>query len=954
MRRFVAAVVLCASVAAQDAATGIRGMLHPALSPDGKRVAFSWHGDIWACPVEGGRAERVTEDAADEQKPAWSPDGKSIAFSSDASKTRDIFIVDLATRAVRQLTHHTSDDDAPAWSPDGKWIAFQSSRDSNLDLALNDSVFDVWRVPTEGGTAARVTRFRGENPAYSPDGKWIAYDRYSTGYADGEHNVFVIASDGSGQPREVASGGEDTRRPAWKGETIYFSHEANGIVFSAARNVWRVAAAGGALIQVTGFRTDHCTWPATCEKSDALVFEHGFELYSINVRDARAAPRKLTITVESPYRDDADAKRTFKEGAKSPAWSPDGARFAAVVDGDVMVMNADGSGARALTRTTEEERDPAWTSDGKSIVYVRGAWGGAGHVYRIARDGGEPERLTKEPGLYRTPRLYGERLVVAREVDGERGLVVDGKPVDGRGVEEMSPAWGPDGTLAYVRSTSDGSAIVVGEKAFPPDSEMKYGLAWSPDGKSIAYGVRGESAWNVAVLDVASGKATALPAESGTSRQSPSWAPDSSMIAHEEVRTMRMRSAEPGERVVVRDAKDPKTRVEVNFSLEKPYSRREEMLAVLTQVWNAYNTAYYDPFFHGIDWTAMRDKYAPLAAEARTMPELWDLINDMIRELRSSHVHLSPPSPRVGALTGMLGADLDAGRKVLRVEPDGPAAKAGIKEGDAIVCEGDLDRLLVADKEIELTVGERKVKVTPINRSALRALKYRNTIAWRKEKVKELSGGRLAYHHVRMMVQPEVQALKSAMEKDWPTAEGLVLDIRDGVGGMAHKPIVHLLDSGAPERINAKPASWMRNRNGWTGPDKYGGGGAGGRIAGKSWDKPVIMIQNEISRSDKEILPHTFRHAQVGYIVGMPTAGGVIGGNDLPVRGGARITVSIQGWFTADGRNLEGYGVPPDFRVPLTHEDLYAGRDPQLEKAVEVLLAQMDGKIKPPRGERAK
>jgi len=110
-------------------------------------------------------------------------------------------------------------------------------------------------------------------------------------------------------------------------------------------------------------------------------------------------------------------------------------------------------------------------------------------------------------------------------------------------------------------------------------------------------------------------------------------------------------------------------------------------------------------------------------------------------------------------------------------------------------------------------------------------------------------------------------------------------------------------------------------------------------------DKPVIMVMNEISRSDKEILPFTFRHLGIGYLVGMPTAGGVIGGNEWTMQDGSRITVSVQGWFSADGRNLEGYGVPPDYRVAETHEDLLAGRDAPLEKAIEVLLAQMDGKI---------
>jgi C-terminal processing protease CtpA/Prc len=236
-----------------------------------------------------------------------------------------------------------------------------------------------------------------------------------------------------------------------------------------------------------------------------------------------------------------------------------------------------------------------------------------------------------------------------------------------------------------------------------------------------------------------------------------------------------------------------------------------------------------------------------------------------------------------------------------------------------------------------------------LDRNALRELKYENRIAWRKKLTRDRSGGRLAYHHIKMMAAPEVARLKTALETEAADAEGLVLDERDGVGGLAHRPVCALLDSTSPDRLNAAPACYTRNRNGTTSPDVYGSGTQGGRASGKSWDKPVIMVQNEISRSDKEILPFTFRHLGIGYLVGMPTAGGVIGGNEWTMRDGSKIVVSVQGWFSADGRNLEGYGVPPDFRAAETHEDLLAGRDAALEKAIEVLLAQMDGKLASPR-----
>jgi tricorn protease len=972
MYRAAALLALCV-IGAAPASFEIRGMRHPALSPDGTRIAFDWHGDLWTCPAEGGAAERLTDDPAHEQKPCWSPDGTKIAFSSDKAGNLDLFVIDLATRKVRPLTSHSSDDDSPSWSADGKWIAFQSNRDSNLDLALNNNVWDLWRMPADGGSATRITRFRGENPAWSPDGKWIAYDRYSSGYADGEHNIFLIAPDGSGVPREIASGVEDSRHPVFKGTQLYFSHEANGIKqASTHRNVWRSTVNGGPLLQVTGHREEEVKWPTTSQTGSLLVYEHGFDLYSIDLRVALPEPRKLSIATKFQYGDPSES-RSYASGFRTPAWSPSGSRIAFSSRGQIWVADADGREARSLTRGAAERRDPSWSADEKRILFVGGSPGLAGHLWSVGLDGSEPKRLTAEERAYRHPHSSpdGSRVVFALPdgvwiLDLKTGLKK--RMIGAESTEYEWTRWSPDGESVAWLSMHSGKTSVEAARIDDvkpvtlTSAGAKSGLSWSPDGKRLAYGASsGDAGWKLRVWEPQGGPdAGDKPlAQAG---RNPSWSPDGTMVVAEIERGQGV----DNESLMIFDAATSH-RLAVDVKATRAVSRREDMLAVFLQVWSSYSGYYYDPFFHGVDWGALREKYRSPAEECQTKPELYELINDMIRELHSSHIHLTPALLKNSAATGSLAADLSAGEdgtlRVVRVEPNGPADKAGIREGEVIVSaagsdltpRSDFDRLLTGEAaagipEVALVVrnpaGEsRSVTVRGLDRVALRELKYENRIAWRKALTRERSGGRLAYHHIKMMVQAEVTRLKKALEEEFPESEGLVLDERDGVGGLAHRPVCALLDSTAADRLNAAPLCFTRNRNGSVAPDKYGQGAPGGRNSGKSWDKPVIMVMNEISRSDKEILPFTFRHLGIGYLVGMPTAGGVIGGNEWAMQDGSKITVSVQGWFSADGRNLEGYGVPPDYRTPETHEDLLAGRDAALEKAIEVLLAQMDGKI---------
>ena len=110
------------------------GARFPEISPDGSQIAFSYLGDIWLVPSEGGKASRLTDHSAYDREPVWSPDGNWIAFTSNRFGNNDVFIMLATGGEPLQLTFHTSSDLVTDFTPDGKWIIFQSSRSSSSSI----------------------------------------------------------------------------------------------------------------------------------------------------------------------------------------------------------------------------------------------------------------------------------------------------------------------------------------------------------------------------------------------------------------------------------------------------------------------------------------------------------------------------------------------------------------------------------------------------------------------------------------------------------------------------------------------------------------------------------------------------------------------------------------------------------------------------------------------------
>jgi tricorn protease len=312
--------------------------------------------------------------------------------------------------------------------------------------------------------------------------------------------------------------------------------------------------------------------------------------------------------------------------------------------------------------------------------------------------------------------------------------------------------------------------------------------------------------------------------------------------------------------------------------------------------------------------------------------------------------------------TGYLGLDFapdiqeGGARLVTKVLPKGPADGAGLRVGDVVTKLGGKE--LKPDTSLELllagTVGksfqvayrprtaagleaERTVELVPLAAGRVNELLHDEWVSTCKRRVEEATktkDGEVAYIHLDQMNPPNLRKFQQAVQT-WasnPKIKGMILDVRNNGGGNIHGPLIQILSARPFARVT------VRGRDAGVQPDTY-------------WDRPVTLLINERSFSDAEVFPFMFREAKLGKIVGVPTAGGVIGTNDITLSDGSQFRIPRTEFRAMDGKNLEGMGIPPDILVVETPEDRRQARDPQLQKAIEVILAEVAEreKLAPPK-----
>jgi len=944
--------------------------------PDGEGILFrsrravhsDWLGRLYRIGLEGGLPEPLTVPYGGFA--SFSPDGRKLAYNRvmrdfrtwkryRGGMAQDVWIYDLTDDTVEQVTTHEATDHFPMWH--GDRIYFVSDR----DLTENVYCYDLNTRQTRKITDH--TDYDVRWPGFGPDG--MVYE------CGGYLYVLDFATETTRKIRVEIPGDRPLTRPrlvSVKGNVTDYNLSATGkrALFGARGDVFTVPPERGNTRNLTRTSGVH-------EKSSRWSPDGRWISY---VSDATGEDEIYIV----PHDGKGEAIRITTGGdcfKFIPYWSPDSKKLA-FADKNLRLfwVDVDKKKVHQIDQSgVWEIRDYCWSPDSRWIAYAKADDNFFYSIHLYNLDTGRITRVTG-PGTD----------------DWEPAFDPDGKYLFFISDRDFNPTLGAFESNFIYRDLSRVYLVTLREDVpspFAPESDEEEPKAEEKDKKKEEDQEEGGEETPEVKIDLAGieERVVALPidpsdidwiiADTGkifyTTQASHGEGPRTSLhvydleeredkvvisgvggvdFSHDRKKVIYSSRGTYGIVDATEGAKVGDGELDLG-GLEVMLDPRAEWRQLFDEAWRLERDYFYAPNMHGYDWDAIRAKYEPLVDHVAHRNDLTYIIGEMISELCCSHTYCGggdmPEADRVNV--GLLGVDYELDKKsgyyrIAKIYPGhnwsenlrSPLTEPGVevREGDYLLAVngqplshptnpyslfqntvGTNVTLKVSSGPNEK--GAREIEVRPI--ADERYLRYTEWVETNQRKVDEATAGRVGYLHIPDM---SLEGLSEWAKRYYAQIrkEGLIIDVRANGGGFVSEMIL--------ERLRRQTVGMSAPRNterDFTYPPA-------------SFYGHLVCLCDQYSASDGDYFPYYFKEFGLGPLIGRRTWGGVVGIRGFtPLMDGGYVTRPEIAGFGMDSRwIIENHGVDPDIVVDNRPDLVARGRDPQLEKGIEVIMDMIE------------
>lgn len=875
--------------------------------------------DIWL--KSNGKFAKQTTFAGEDRSPVWTSDEKSFFYLSEQDGTFNIYRRSLNSSSDKQITHHkgnpvrfltASSADLLCYGYDGEiYTVKEGGEPQKVNISIttdNDAPSLVRQIKSWGATEISV----------SPDAKEVAFVMHGDVYVTSvEYTTTKRITDTPQQERDLS-----------------FSPDGRALVYAAERNgVWQIYQA-----KIKNEKEKNFTYATDIEEEQLVKtgITSQYPQYSPDGKEVaffedRAALRIINLKSKE-IRTVLDGKYvySYSDGDIAFEWSPDSKWLLSTYIGnggwnnqDIALVKADGKEVHNLTNSGYSDSNGKWVLDGKAMLFQsdragyrsHGSWGAEDDAYIMFFDLDAYNRFNmskEEIELADANKDEKEKKEEAKKKADEKQ-----KKTGKIEVEKVKPL------ELDIENCRDRIVRLTANSSHMGDAVL------SKDGDKLYYQAAFEDDYDLWQHDLKDGSTKLVMKGVG----------QGNLQTDKDVKNLFICNGSSIKKVDLSGFSTKDISFEANFN----YKPAEERQYLFDHIWRQVKDKFYDPKIHGVDWEGYRKTYEKFLPYINNNFDFQEMLSEMLGELNASHTGARYYASNSALTTANLGVFFDPqyqgdGLKILEIIKRGPfdVKNTGVTAGSIIESidgeeiKAGMDYFPLLDgkvgKNVRLGIRNAKgkkmeVTVKAISQGKLNNLLYKRWVDRNRAFVDSISGGRIAYVHVKAMNSESFRTVYSELLSDKNrNRDAVIVDERHNGGGWLHDDLCTLL--------NGKQYQEFVPHGKVVGRDPF-----------NKWVKPSCVMICENDYSNGHGFPWVYKELGIGKLIGAPVAG----------------TMTAVWWETLMDNTLV-FGIPqvgcrdmrgvfgentqlnPDIEVYNSPEDFINGHDTQLERAVREMM----------------